>query len=388
MSETSESYHIRTADPKAAIKKLRSANFAGLVFPPEAGWLTFIPYDTGPSDAERKLKALANTTGNPVLWYLYAEDFGWGVSIGEPQKDAAQFNAHWDGESGRSQPDEFLAALNALELNTEQADAVREIFQTADVADFEAPPAYRFAEIVGLPAYKWISPHYVTVDTDEFLGDGARKIGRKPKQNENRIPAPANRTVNIPDHGLSARDVIEIVDPIMVRFGDEWNLAEVCGSIEMDGRTPEGNWIWWIFYLTTGLDRQIRIELWQDGRLTFEGMGRPEDLPDDPEQPDLVPFPTEWLDTPDIMSSLKADLDAHGVAPPEAVYVSLSHTYETAPPTLFWHASWNINILEPSWTGEDHAYTIDALSGTVLGDEVKYYADGQVVEEKVNVRDR
>jgi len=38
----------------------------------------------------------------------------------------------------------------------------------------------RFAELLGLPAYEWLSPHLVQDDTPHFLAHGAREIGTKP----------------------------------------------------------------------------------------------------------------------------------------------------------------------------------------------------------------
>jgi hypothetical protein len=41
-------------------------------------------------------------------------------------------------------------------------------------------PAHRFAELLGLPAYEWLSPHLVQDDAQYFLGLGGREVGTKP----------------------------------------------------------------------------------------------------------------------------------------------------------------------------------------------------------------
>lgn len=55
------------------------------------------------------------------------------------------------------------------------ANTLSEILHPQDFDDIINSPAYRFAELVGLPHYKWLSYHYVeqSFDREEHLFDEA-----------------------------------------------------------------------------------------------------------------------------------------------------------------------------------------------------------------------
>ena len=83
MSESSESYHIRSSATDAVIAGIRKARLAGIALGPANGWITFVLFATCKRYVEAGLgndfaSRLTKAVGAPVLEYRYAEDFGWG----------------------------------------------------------------------------------------------------------------------------------------------------------------------------------------------------------------------------------------------------------------------------------------------------------------------
>ena len=77
MSESSESFHIRTADPKATASRLRAVKCAGLIFGPANGWLTFVPYAQLKTFQRFRMsggfaRRLCRDLGATVLHYVYS----------------------------------------------------------------------------------------------------------------------------------------------------------------------------------------------------------------------------------------------------------------------------------------------------------------------------
>jgi hypothetical protein len=94
VSEFSSSYHIRTADPREAERRLRRAKISGVVFGPANGWLTFVPYANLPAlqrraDSGHFALDLSRVTDSAVLHYRYGEDHGWTFALARPR---APFN--------------------------------------------------------------------------------------------------------------------------------------------------------------------------------------------------------------------------------------------------------------------------------------------------------
>jgi hypothetical protein len=74
--------------------------------------------------------------------------------------------------------------------------------------------AHGFAERLGLPAYRWLSPDYVEKDTQHFINAGARKMGRRPaKPATTKLPAP--RKLDLPKPGLTAREALMQLKPML-----------------------------------------------------------------------------------------------------------------------------------------------------------------------------
>ena len=221
MSENSESYHIRTDDAKAAIRQLREGKFAGIVFPADTGWLTFVPYNDGYNFPGMHLNKIVECVETAVIWYFYAQDFGWSFVLARPDSENVSFDASWDQGSASDNVDTVIESIRDVLPQAEEIANLDTLLRGAHLLDDDDPPAYRFAQILGLPAYDWTSPDYVTGEPDDFIKSGGRKIGRKPKRDLDRFPTP-NRQTKAPRSDLSAHEAFDVVVPIMTKFGPEW----------------------------------------------------------------------------------------------------------------------------------------------------------------------
>ena len=182
MSEFSESYHVRTDDAGAVKKRLSDAKLAGIVFGPANGWLTFVPYEElndyreagGSHGLAVRMSQLLNA---PVLWYLHAEDHGWTFALARPGAPICRFACWWDPEPSAERDELDIAVLASL-APLERLESLLRQFDIG--AAFKERPAHRFAEVLGLPAYKWVSPLIAQRHSDDLLRMGGAELGLKP----------------------------------------------------------------------------------------------------------------------------------------------------------------------------------------------------------------
>ena len=227
MSEFSSSLHIRTTSPMDTEQRLRKAEFSGLVFGPKNGWLTFVPYPgsdgiTGGDADAGMANAIAATTGETVLHFGFAEDHGWSVAMVKPGQFLGIFSCAWDHE-----PIAVHDNLDrqALEEIVHAPGVERFLRETEPSSGNNMPLAFGFADAIGLPAYRWLSPRYIEKDTQHYVDAGARKIGRKPAPAPTTaLPSPVK--LELPKTDLTAREALALLVPIMtgaVRHGPcEW----------------------------------------------------------------------------------------------------------------------------------------------------------------------
>jgi hypothetical protein len=330
MSEFSCSYHIRTDDLSGTAKKLKAAGLAGLAFGPANGWLTFVPYEehssysAGAPDAFAKV--LSRALNAPVLHYLFGEDHGWGFLLVNPDMRVSGFEASWDPE-----PRENFSALD-LDLLSPFVDVkkVEPYLRDFDIERaFDLEPAFRFAEALGLPSFRWLSPSLVQIDTDHFLADGAKKIGEKPRSVLDPIEG-LKRNLPLPRPDLSAREAFALIDPFVTNSDIGWYPVKIgfSGALNRDGRLSVGVGAWEPSYIRESGGSFIRASLFFNGNLSFTKR-------DDPAlalmNPRPRPLPDDWLDSTEISSivarvlaprelnddfslSLKLESDADGSA--------------------------------------------------------------------------
>jgi hypothetical protein len=155
LSEFSSSYHIRTENARKTQQRLRQSKISGIVFGPANGWLSFVPYENLPAYEQRGDGDFALFLGqildSTILHYRYGEDHGWTFTLVRPGMPPVNYARWWDPAPGE---DRNQLDTNALAPFV-SPDALLPLlrgFDNAAAADRE--PAYRFAELLKLPAYK------------------------------------------------------------------------------------------------------------------------------------------------------------------------------------------------------------------------------------------
>jgi hypothetical protein len=183
MSEFSISFHIRLDSIQDVEARLLNAGLNGLIFGPANGWMTFVPYGgANPfeyANIDWFAENLGKLIGCTVLGYCFGEDHGWMFSMARADQPLVKFACWWDPTAPTTiERDQFDASALEPYVSSDRLEPVLREFDQISAA--REQPAYRFAQLLGLPAYKWLSPHLVQEDTQEFLAHGGREIGTKP----------------------------------------------------------------------------------------------------------------------------------------------------------------------------------------------------------------
>ena len=300
MSEFSSSFHIWTDNPTDSEQRLRRGKVSGIVFGPASRWLTFVPYANlrayhGRVDPADFAADLCRIVGCPVLHYRYGEDHGWTFVLARPRAAVSRFACWWDPVPTIERDGLDLEVLSTFA----PLDAIEPLLQTLDRhAASEKEPAYRFAELLGLPAYKWLSPELAQEHTADFLTQGGRKLGTKPPSTAKRLQVPPSRQIALPRPDLSAREALQLIKPFTARFGAPWHLASLgsYGHIQVDGR---GDWRPSYRYAASGDVIHVPL-IAKDGmgRLSFQAEVMPTSAMNGAHE--AIPLPDEWLDSTDV----------------------------------------------------------------------------------------
>jgi hypothetical protein len=391
VSEFSSSFHIRTTSPTDTEWRLREAKLSGLVFGPKNGWLTFVPYRdtdgiTGSHDDAGTANAIAATTGETVLYFQFAQDHGWSVAMVKPGQFLGLFSCAWDHEP--------IAVHDNLDRQVLEeivhAPSLEQFLRETEPSVNKTPLAFGFAEAIGLPAYRWLSPRYIEKHTQHYVDAGARKIGRKPAPAPTTaLPSPVK--LELPKADLTAREALALLLPIMTWCRPPWTLRMVSGS------SRQG---WDFRYFNPVLRETVQSYLFPNGNAGCRSLGRaPAEISiskeeiaqriaamrsdpkfasmlDDPELAKAVkeiesgeaapPMPTalpdQWLDSDKILAI------ADGLQPPDelgsiSLIRSLSLECSRDPPARWRVRSMaeNRNINKLDWTIE-----FDAQTGKLL----------------------
>jgi tetratricopeptide (TPR) repeat protein len=154
MSEFSESYHLRAEVAEQGIELLKAAGLKGVVFQPQNGWVTIIPQTT-PLDAVR-----AMTSHNPgtLLHYVFGEDHGWAFSLYEKNKLVIQYECTWDAKLAIDDSLVDVDILGAL-VNPARRSELEAVLRPG--LDGARSAHHRFADLVGLQHYEWLSGVYL-----------------------------------------------------------------------------------------------------------------------------------------------------------------------------------------------------------------------------------
>jgi hypothetical protein len=309
----------------------------------------------------------------------------------EPQPEPASSSGH----ERRS----YTTAWDTIERDHLDLTVLNDIIPWSQVESFlvpgrngpdGAPRAYGFAQAVGLPAFRWLSPDLVEADTKHFLKNGGRRVGRRPPDKRSKLPPPTR--LLLPKSEMSAREAFALLKPLMLWFQPPWALRELSGG-DLQG---------WDFRAFNPKTREtIQAYLTPDGNagcmsLCYEPPSasaeqmqqRLEALRADPEVsrrlvrnieqmmklPERTALPEHWLDTPEV-SAIAKSLEP----PPEMATLALGRTlflkWQRWDPELRWEVYCGAAANDQErllWVIE-----IDAVTGTVLRDELRRPGTGE-----------
>lgn len=370
MSEFSVSYHIRIGEGADVQKLLRGAKAGGVVFGPANGWLTFVPYaglgSYRNAGEARFADYLAKLTGLPVLYYCYAEDHGWSFALARKESSLIQFACWWDPQPAVER-DQFNLQAFAPFVATELLEPLLRSFDPGEA--MAAQPAYRFGELLGLPACQWLSPDLAQDHTQDLLDRAGRKLGTKPASAAVRFQLPPNRKITFPEPAPTAREALNLITPFMAQFKSPWTLTSVntYGSA-----VPGGRGIWQVRWRYGDSGDTAQAVLMDDGRLLFSADSVPPFATDYPMT--AMHLPEAWLDSPDItaiMASLPIPSGFDGGREGAMTLRSLNghpHIWEV------------LAVGERGKIGSSSSWAVyvDAVSGEVLAEMLTRKVDGHV----------
>jgi hypothetical protein len=381
MSEFSVSYHIRADDPREVQQKLRHAKLSGIVFGPANGWLTFVPYANlaafKNSDGPRFADQLCRLTGQAVLHYCFAEDHGWTFALARADAPLVQYACWWDPAPVLERDQLDVRALAQFA----QPDALEPLLRSFDrKAAAEAQPASRFAELLGLPAYQWLSPELAQSHTEDLLKLGGRKLGTKPPSTAARLQVPPNRKVSLARSDLSGREALDIIRTFMTGFEAPWHLA---GLATYGVIRPNGRGQWQVTYRRGESGDLIDVSLWGDGRLIFRGFSAPDHMLEHLVARALH-LPEVWLDSTGVAEIVARLPVPDGLVRPHVGLMALT-SFNNAP--LLWDvyfscdrgsegefASWHVYV--DAATGEVSLQTLNRRAGHVISPARRRIRDG------------
>jgi hypothetical protein len=162
VSEFSESHHLATTDQAEGVSLLERSGLAGWVFPPSAaGWTAVVPEAPFTSDPSAEL--LGENVG-VLLYYLNAEDHGWGLAAYDGPELVFEAWTEWDDEVTVRGDPTGLPALWDL-LGDRVPDESRlplagHLFP--DPSEHErlvdlVNPGHHAARLLGLDPHEWVS---------------------------------------------------------------------------------------------------------------------------------------------------------------------------------------------------------------------------------------
>lgn len=160
MSEFSDSYHLKTANPTEAVELLKRSGLKGYVFPESNGWVTLVAEG---SEFDPNEQLIAANKGI-ILHYACAEDHGWFFSIYQGDKRVSHYECIWEEELEVNDTELNKDLLIKLieeptgKVNLEEIEAFLHPEEIEEI--FENPVYNRFAEEIGLQYFEWLSYSY------------------------------------------------------------------------------------------------------------------------------------------------------------------------------------------------------------------------------------
>ncbi len=158
MSEFSESFHLRSESQADGEGLLRRAGLTGAVFSAVRGWVTIVPE----SDLYEAVEAMVAANEGVLLHYLHAEDHGWQFAVYEGSSGICRYECGWDPEFAFDDSELNQAVLVGLLTDKSLEDELESVLHPAGLdAIIMDTPAYKFANLIGLEHYEWLSGGYL-----------------------------------------------------------------------------------------------------------------------------------------------------------------------------------------------------------------------------------
>ncbi|HEY9187328.1 MAG TPA: hypothetical protein VIR55_05435 [Ignavibacteria bacterium] len=189
MSEFSFSFHLRTNNSQEVVNLLKGCGLNGYVFPSTNNWTTFVCEE---EDIEKNDK-LINANSGLLVYYTFAEEYGWGFSIFKDNKKICSYDCLWggpifdeDGEVIIDENGELLELeditiddsnlnvnelLGLIENDFSKVNKMKEILYPKSMQEtIESNPHCAFTELLGIENTNWISYGIVSRHTNNFEG--------------------------------------------------------------------------------------------------------------------------------------------------------------------------------------------------------------------------
>lgn len=198
--------------------------------------------------------------GEAVLYFQFAEDHGWSLAlVQQPEGSPATFSCAWDREPPVLHDDFDRSMLKGIVATSD----VEPFLVNVGPGDGGTPKAHGFAERLGLPAYRWLSPDYVEKNTQHFIDDGARKLGRKAaKTATTKLPPPTR--IALPKPALTAREALELLTSTIKWVRPPWTLRSISGNSEQ---------VWHFTYYNAGRREGVQGYFHSNGSAGFQSLG-------------------------------------------------------------------------------------------------------------------
>jgi hypothetical protein len=236
VSEFSDSFHVRAPNRRTISQRMASEKVRGVVFPPKNGWCTVVPFEGD----DRKLEELARFFALPVLRYIYAEDHGWGFAMAHNGAMNIRYEASWDEDATVDDKDLDIEVLRPYLLPNVDVRQLENRLRKAGRPEIGGVPlAYEFAAALALPKFRWLSPHYVTLDFKQgHLPKAVTVIGEPDP--DPILPQPAIKKIAAPRSDLSAFEALELLIPKVLEWDPNAHSDLIGSSGDLKKRDTEG----------------------------------------------------------------------------------------------------------------------------------------------------
>ncbi len=168
MSEFSECFYLRSDNPQDGIDLLKRAGFQGAVFKPSHNWVTVIP-DSPMNEAVESMKSVNKGS---LLHYMYAEDHGWSFSIFKQDEQIFHYDCSWEDDIEINDKEVHMEAVEEFLLDPSEMSDFNDLLYPNSIDDLaDDPRSRKFAGLIGLEYFEWMSWDYITRTDPEYFKD-------------------------------------------------------------------------------------------------------------------------------------------------------------------------------------------------------------------------